>query len=118
MFISDLPIEMIKCLSITIIIELVFALILKVRDKKDMLNIVLVNILTNPLLVSITVWFNFEHGILGRNISLAVLEILVVIIEGFIYKKVLKFNRINPFLFALILNVISFVIGEVINYVF
>ena len=49
---------MCRALVLTIIIEVAVALSLKVRDKKDLLNIVLVNFLTNPLVVSISVFFN------------------------------------------------------------
>lgn len=115
MTIDELPIVMARCLFFTILIELIVALILKVRDKKDILNIILVNTMTNPLLVSLTVYITYNR-IFNRTLSVIVLELLVVLIEGFTYKKVLKYKKINPFILSLILNVSSYFIGEIINY--
>ena len=116
MLLSDLPIVMIKCLSITIVIEIIVSLLLKIRDKKDILNIVLVNIVTNPLVVAIPVYVNITYGLLERHIVILILEIFAVLYEGFIYKKYLHLKKINPFIISLILNLSSYLIGEVINY--
>ncbi len=110
-----MPYIMAKCLICTIIIELSVALILKVRNKKDLLNIVLVNVCTNPLVVTIPVLMFVKYNYQSYLISLGILEILTVIFEGFIYFKALKYKRINPFLLSLILNLSSYLIGEVIN---
>ena len=115
MTIDELPIVMARCLFFTILIELIVALILKVRDKKDILNIILVNTMTNPLLVSLTVYITYNR-IFNRILSVIILELLVVVIEGFTYKKVLKFKKINPFILSFILNASSYFIGEIINY--
>lgn len=112
MTIDELPIVMARCLLFTILIELIVALILGVRDKKDILNIILVNTMTNPLLVSVTVYITYNR-IFNR---IVILELLVVIIEGFTYKKILNFKKINPFVLSLILNASSYFIGEIINY--
>ena len=72
MTIDELPIVMARCLFFTILIELIVALILKVRDKKDILNIILVNTMTNPLLVSLTVYITYNR-IFNRTLSVIVL---------------------------------------------
>ena len=105
----------IVCLVSTIIIELLIALLLKVRDKKDILNILLVNVMTNPLLVTITMYINILYGLKYRNILIYPLEILVVLSEGFVYKKYLKYKKINPYVLSLILNISSYLIGLIIN---
>lgn len=115
MTIDELPIVMTRCLLFTILIELIVALILGIRDKKDILNIILVNTMTNPLLVSVTVYITYNR-IFNRIASIIILELLVVIIEGFTYKKTLNFKKINPFVLSLILNASSYFIGEIINY--
>lgn len=115
MTIDELPVVMIRCLLSTIIIELLLALILGVRDKKDILNIILVNTMTNPLLVSLITYITYNR-IFNRTVSIVIMEILVVIIEGFTYKKILKFKKINPYVLSLILNASSYFIGELINY--
>lgn len=117
MLINDLPLIMLRCLILTIIIEVIIGLILKIKNKKDILNIILVNIITNPIVVSIPVYINIKFGLLERNICLIILEIITLFVEGFIYKKVLNYKKINPYLISLILNMSSYLIGEIINYI-
>lgn len=106
---------MIKCLICTIIIEIVIGLIIGIKNKKDLLNILLVNILTNPLVVTIPIYVLVKYGYNYQIISLIILEVLTVIVEGYIYLKTLKYKKINPFIISLILNLSSYVIGEIIN---
>lgn len=115
MLINELPKLMLRSLICTIIIELVVSIILGIRNKKDILNVILVNIITNPLVAVIPVYFNFFYSLKMRNIALIILEILTLIFEGYIYKKYLNFKKLNPFLISLILNCGSYFIGEVIN---
>lgn len=115
MILNDLPFIMIICLIITIIVELLIAVILKVRNKKDLLNIILVNCMTNPIVVSFPMCFYIIYGINERKISLVILEILTVIFEGLVYKKYLNFKKFNPFILSFILNISSYVGGEFIN---
>ena len=116
MRITDLPYIMIKCLILTIVIEVLIAFIIGYR-KKDLLNILLVNVLTNPIVSSVPVYFNVKYGILGRNICLLVLELIVLFIEGFIYKKYLSNKKINSYILSLILNFSSYFVGVIINFV-
>lgn len=115
MSINNIPFILIKCLLLTIIIELSLALILGVRDKKDIINVILVNVITNPIVVmsQILLYLNFGYTI--EVIGIVILEILVVPIEGLIYKKVLNYKKINPFILSLILNASSLIIGGFIN---
>ena len=114
MLVSELPKVMLISLLCTLIIELSFAFIFKYRGK-DLLNVFLVNILTNPLLNSIIVAVNLYYGLIARNITLYVLEIIVVFVEGYIYHKYLYRRRINGYILSLILNFLSYVIGLLVN---
>ncbi len=114
MLVSDLPKVMLISLTCTLVIELLFAIILRYKGK-DLINVILVNILTNPLLNSSIVAINYYYGLKARNISLYIFEILVVIVEGFIYHKTLQNRKINGFLLSIILNIASYVIGQLIN---
>ena len=114
MLISDLPKVMLISLICTLVIEISIAFILKYRGK-DLLNVLLVNILTNPLLNSIIVAINYYYGLTARNITLYILEVLVVIVEGFIYQKYLDRKKINGYLLSLILNIASYGLGLLIN---
>lgn len=115
MTIYYLPMNMAICLSITIIIEVLVAFGFKVRQGKDFVNIVLVNVLTNPLVVTVPFYFNIYYGVIYRHIALLILEVLATLVEGFVYKKYLKFDKINPYLFSLILNISSYLIGGLIK---
>ena len=114
MNINELPLIMLICLSSTIVIELIMSLLLGIRNKKDILNVILVNIMTNPLIVSIIMYITYNR-IFNTTISIIILEILVVLIEGFTYKKVLTFDKINPYVLSLILNISSYFIGGLLN---
>ena len=92
--------------SITIILEISLAYILKIKDKKDLLNIIIINFITNVSLNS----FIFISYMLFKKliIHILILEITIIIIEGTFYKKKLKYKRINPYLISLILNIVSY----------
>jgi len=115
MSLNSLPLLLIRCLLLTIIIELIIALILGVRNKKDIINIILVNVITNPIVVMSQTLLYIKFGYNIEMIGIAILEVLVVLVEGLIYKKVLNYKKINPILLSLILNALSFLIGELIN---
>lgn len=106
---------LIYSLLLTIFLEIIFSIIFGLR-KKDLINVLLVNVLTNPLINCIHPLFLFEYGKTAQIICLFILEILVVIVEGFVYQKTLNYKRINLFVLSLILNLISFMLGTVLNY--
>lgn len=114
MNINELPLIMLICLSSTIMIELITSLLLGIRNKKDILNVILVNIMTNPLVVSILMYITYNR-LFNTTISIIILEILVILTEGFTYKKVLTFDKINPYVLSLILNISSYFIGRLLN---
>lgn len=114
MNINELPLIMLICLSSTIVIELIMSLLLGIRNKKDILNVILVNIMTNPSVVSILMYITYNR-LFNTTISIIILEILVILTEGFTYKKVLTFDKINPYVLSLILNIASYFIGGLLN---
>lgn len=114
MNINELPLIMLICLISTIVIELIMSLLLGIRNKKDILNVILVNIMTNPLVVSILMYITYNR-LFNTTISIIILEILVILTEGFVYKKVLTFDKINPYVLSLILNISSYFIGGLLN---
>lgn len=115
MRINDIPLTMLYCLGSTIVIEGALAFLWNVRRAADQLIVLLVNVLTNPLLVSLGYLFLFRFGKTGYNIATAVMEVSVVFVEGWIYKKFLTKQK-HPFLLSLSLNAGSFLIGMGLNY--
>jgi len=115
MRLGDLPFIMARALILTILIEVSVSFILGYR-KKDLLNVVLVNIMTNPLVVTIPVYVNVKYGLMPRNIVLLIFELLAVLSEGYVYSKYLDRKKINCYLLSVILNLSSYLFGLIINY--
>lgn len=111
----NIPYIMLRSLLFTIIIEVTIAYIFKIRNKKDIINIILANIITNPLVVTIPIYFNFKYSIIMRWIMLIILEVLTVIFEGYVYQKYLNYKKINPYILSTLLNITSYLIGEFLN---
>ena len=114
----NLPLTMAECLLLTILIESAAAALIGVRKKHDFLNVFLVNVITNPVLVALTSLMGFFYGYEAYVVIVAAGEIGVLITEGLIYRKVLIYKKINPFLVSLILNGASYLSGLVIGRIF
>lgn len=91
-------------LAATLIIELGLALLLKVRGA-GLWVAAAVNLLTNPVLVLI---WNFFPPLLFP------MELMAVLIEGCCY-RLFPAHFKKPFLFSLLLNVVSCSIGFIMN---
>ncbi len=99
------------CLLLTLLLETGLALILGMREKKDLLNEVLANVLTNPVAVTLT---ELAAAFLPRGgyiAAVAAAELAAFLTEGFLYRRYLVFRRVPPYLLSLILNTFSFGIG-------
>ena len=107
---------MLIALVLTIIIETLIAFLLfKIKDKKDLLIVMLVNVLTNPLVNSISTFCLYNYGFKAKDISMVVLEILAFISEALIYSKALTNKKTNPFILSFVLNASSYLMGVLIN---
>ncbi len=91
-------------LILTIIIELAVIFLLGFRIKKLFLLIILVNILTNPLLNFLINIYSFDFY------QILILELAVVIIEGFILSILIK-EKLPFYRLSFIMNATSFLIG-------
>jgi len=111
----ELIVSLFYCLSLTIMIELIIAIIFGIRDKKDIYLVILAQVLTNPVVVLTTTFASLKFSYTVYIIIVAIMELLAIIVEGLLYKNYLKKQTINPFAFALFLNMISFIMGFVIS---
>lgn len=116
MRLDGIPYYMLRSLIITALIEVLLAFILSKR-KRDLINVILANMITNPLVVTIPIYFGLISGVRYSNISLLLLELITVLIEGLLYKKY-NSNRVNPWVLSTILNISSFCLGSLINMYF
>ena len=116
--ISHMPALLLRCLLCTVIIECAAAFILGLRKPDEQLTVALVNVVTNPLLVSICILVQLFYS---KQVYWCVyigLELAVFIGEALLYRAVLRRKR-DPFLLSAILNSASFFIGMLPNrYIF
>ena len=102
---------------LTLAIELPLSLLFGVR-KKGLLVVFLVNLLTNPLAVFLVYLSRF---ILSPGAALAFeffIEALVIAVEAFIYVKLRPVvNMKHPILAAVVLNLVSYGLGEALSLV-
>lgn len=99
--------------SITIIIETLLAYILKIREKEDLLNIIIINFITN---VALNIFIIINTTLFNKIIiNILLLEIVIIVVEGIFYKKKLSYKKINPFLISLILNTVSYLFSIIIK---
>ena len=100
----------IRPLLLTIILEGIAAYIMGLRSFRELILTALVNIITNPMLVYLSLFLMYYEGIqTGTVLTYLVLEPLVIIIEFLIYKRCLKGR--NCLLLSFTLNIVSILGG-------
>ena len=93
-------------LVLTILFEVSFAYLLGIR-KKDLLLVTLVNVVTNPVLVTLCLLLMYHIGIReGRILTYLILEPAVVWAEYLLYRRYMTERR-NYLLLSMILNIVS-----------
>ncbi len=108
-------ISLVTSLLLTVVIELGVLALLRVRGKQNFLVALYANMLTNPPVVFVAdVLFLFYPSVAWPLIFL--LEMGVVLVEGWIYRRYLSYNVLNPWVLALLANLISFQTGITLSY--
>ena len=103
-------------LLLTLIFETGFFLLTGKRNKKDLLLVVMVNILTNPIVV-LSYWLVSLFTNWNTDIIAVLLEIFAVLTEGYYYKKYSHSIK-RPYLLSAAANIFSYGIGVVIQLLF
>ena len=103
-------------LGLTLVFETGFFLVTGKRNKKDLLLVILVNTLTNPVIV-LLYWLAYFNANWNTTITKIPLEIFAVLTEGYLYKKYAQSIK-RPFLFSLAANTVSFTMGILIQMIF
>ena len=109
--------SMLISLGLTIIIEYIVMELLFREERNYLKQFFLVNLITNPAIVlifNILRLLNFKYIL----ITIIFLEMLVVIIEGKLYKMFLEENNNKWYINSLILNSISYLLGVVISKIY
>lgn len=103
-------------LTLTLLLELGFARLWGLRERRELLLVLLANCLTNPPAVLLHYLSTHFWGF-PSPVSAAVLECAAVLIEWRIFRAGSKALR-HPFRFALLANALSFGAGCAINFLF
>lgn len=115
-------------LILTLIIECFLCIPLIKKERmtvKDLINVVYINLLTNPVVVflaniarysdNLADIYRISLGIISYPFVIIILEILVVIVEGWLFKRLIPSFGKNAYKYSLYLNGLSFFIGLLIN---
>lgn len=97
-------------LGLTLVLESIFGLIWGVKGKRDWLLLLLVNVVTNPIVVTLHYCVSTFWGFT------IVLEVFAVVAEWLAYRKWGR-TTCPAFLFALCANCFSYFSGLLINLV-
>ncbi len=109
------------CLVSTIIIETLLARAFKVKGK-NLLIVVLAQIVTNPIVVLVSNLVMVASPWLNRTenfcTSMIIMEAFAIFVEGLMYKSFFKdYKFIHPLLLSLLLNLLSVFIGCAICFI-
>ncbi len=96
-------------LMLTIILEVGFLFCCGIREKKDVMLLILVNIITNPLVV-IIYFLVLRYSDWNKIVIVILLELFAILTEGYYFRTYGKTFR-RPLLLALGANMFSFCIG-------
>lgn len=101
-------------LVLVLMIEGLPGIVMGARTWRKITTIALINVITNPVVVlgrlCITLFFAF-----WEPIGILMLELMAFLVEGIAYARWKTFGDRNPYLVSLVLNLVSFGIGEIIN---
>ncbi len=115
MLTGNVFLTMAVCLVLTIVLEGAAAFLLGVRTLHGQTTVLLANIMTNPLVVSLNILMTLRFGQAGSYGSLVVLEAAAFLAEALVYRRNPPCRR-NPFLLSALLNGFSFLCGIVLSH--
>ena len=106
---------MIKALIVSLIstwiLELSFAWFMNLRSKEDLKLVLLVNFITNPIVVSLY-WIFYRS--INPMILTFTLESSAILVEAFYYKEFTEKIR-HPLIFSVMINLFSYLSGVLIQ---
>lgn len=108
-------INLLVSFTLTLIIEYIIVKLMLTK-KKVFVPVLLVNMLTNPLVVyiyNIMSIYSFKY----KEVILLFLEILVVIVEGYVYRFLLDLKLEKALIVSFIANAVAYIFGIIINFI-
>lgn len=101
-------------LAMTLVLELAFARFWGIRSRHDLKVAVLVNVLTNPIVVFVYYYVRIRRIPVHTGWVTLIMEVLAVVTEALLYKKYAR-TLDRPWLFSVSANAFSYAVGELIN---
>ena len=101
-------------LAMTLVFEMAYALMWGVRGKRDLWLAVLVNVLTNPIVVFVLYSVRIRRLPVNYGWVMLLMESFAVVTEALLYRKFAVMIT-RPWLFSLSANAVSYAAGELIN---
>lgn len=102
--------QIIRPLLVTLFLEWIAAWIIGIRDRHRLWILGLVNAITNPILNITIILMGLYLPVTFTLVAIHVMEVLIVLVEGWLFKKFLADVK-HPFWLALYLNAVSFFLG-------
>lgn len=99
-------------LSLTLVIEVVVAIVFGIRQRRGFLAVFLVNIVTHPLLHLLLIILSYFSIPTVNDFVIYGLEIIVVLAEGYLLSYALHKRFKSMLLLSLLMNAASFFIGR------
>lgn len=102
-------------LLLTIVIEVIVAIFFGYRKKLEIVAIIIINLITNPLLNYLLFINNNYFGITHVNsVIILFLEIIVILVEWLLLRYILQKNPNKLFVLSLTMNFCSYIVGVLI----
>jgi len=102
-------------LALTLGLEVLLAVVIGIKGKKDIITIIMVNCFTNPIVVCLTNLAYLAGSEFFAIGIIAILELLTFLFEGMVYSRSLEKNPIGPYFLSFGLNAFSFLMGVFIE---
>jgi hypothetical protein len=99
---------------LTIIIEVIVALVLGYRKRGEIIAIVFINIITNPILNYFLSLNNYLGIIQINQIMILLLEIIIVIVEWLLLRFALQQKSSRLLILSMAMNFCSYLAGFVV----
>ncbi len=103
-------------LLLTIIVELLFFILIGIRDKKNLLLACLINMITNPPVV-LCYYLISSYTDLNMYYITIILELGAILTESYYYRTYGSKLK-HPYSLAISTNIVSYSIGVIMNYIF
>ena len=102
-------------LILTVLIELLVALLMGFRNKRDLECIALVNVITNPVFNYFLICYASIAKSRILDTYVFIIELIIVFVEYKLLKKVIKQNKSRILLLSILMNAASYFSGILIE---